>query len=97
MSQFFPAGMNKIQTMTFCSKLLVYVESLQKELLLNMQNISDELVQKYNSGNEFDFHLVFDNEKHDICVLEKNSKIGCSWESNNFSMLKKLCLFKKII
>ncbi len=93
----FPAGTNRVQNMTFCSKILVYINSLQKELLLNMQNFSEELTQKYNIGKEFDFHLAFDNEKHDIYVLENNNKIKCFWESNYLLILKQMCQFKQLI
>jgi len=93
----FPAGMNKIQNVTFCSKLLMYINSLQKELMLNLQSFSKELTEKYNINNELDFHLTFDYIKHDVYVLENNSKIGCSWESKNFASLKSMCLFKQII
>jgi len=93
----FPAGMNKVQNITFCSKLLVHINSLPKELMLNFQSFSKELTEKFNISNELDFHLVFDYIKHDVYVLENNSKIGCSWESKNFALLKNMCLFKQLI
>jgi hypothetical protein len=93
----FSAGMNKVQNMVFCSKILFYINSLQKELLLNVDNFSEELTQKYNIRKEFDFHLSFDNIKRDVYILEKHSKMSCSWESNNLTILKKMCLFKQLI
>jgi hypothetical protein len=93
----FPTEMHQIQNMTFCSKILCCINSLQKEFLLNIQKFSEELTQKYSIRKEFDFHLAFDNIKHDVYVLENSSKTGCSWESNNLTLLKKMCLFKQLI